>query len=76
MIYKLLYIPYDDTQITPSVDYNYWLKRLDTQLIEPTNQVPKNVRPKNKKREYKTLETSVLNSLMFPPFLVISQKVL
>ena len=25
-------------KITPSVDYNKWLKGLDTQLIEPTNQ--------------------------------------
>ena len=34
----LMYIPNDDTQkITPYVDYNQWLKRLDTQLTEPTN---------------------------------------
>ena len=32
---KLMYIPNDNT---PSVDYYYWLKRLDTQLNEPTNQ--------------------------------------
>ena len=25
-------------KITPFVDYNKWLKRLDTQLNEPTNQ--------------------------------------
>ena len=25
-------------KITPFVDYNYWLKRLDTQLYEQTNQ--------------------------------------
>ena len=25
-------------KITPYLDYNQWLKRLDTQLIEPTNQ--------------------------------------
>ena len=25
-------------KIIPSVDYNYWLKRLDTQLNEPANQ--------------------------------------
>ena len=31
-------IPYDDTQNYISVDYNYWLKRFDTQLNEPTNQ--------------------------------------
>ena len=31
---KLMYIPNNDTQITPSVYYNYWLKRYDTQLIK------------------------------------------
>ena len=42
---KLMYIPNNDT---PSVDNNKWLKRLDTQLIEATNQnltkVPKVVK--------------------------------
>ena len=28
----------DDTQNYPSLDYNQWLKRLNTQLNEPTNQ--------------------------------------
>ena len=32
------YIPNDDTQNYPSVDNNKWLKRLETQLNEPTNQ--------------------------------------
>ena len=34
-------------KITPSVDYNKWLKRKDTQLIEPTNQnsITKDVKP-------------------------------
>ena len=41
-------------RITPSVDYNgQWLKGLDTQLNEPTNnnsiKGPKVVKPKNKK---------------------------
>ena len=35
---KLLYIPNDYTQITHSVDNNKWLKRLNTQLDQPTNQ--------------------------------------
>ena len=30
---KLIYIP----KIIPSVNYNKWLKRMDTQLNEPTN---------------------------------------
>ena len=50
---KLMYIINDDTQIFPSVDYNEWFKRLDTQLIEPSNtnpiKVSKVVKPKNKK---------------------------
>ena len=32
---KLMYIPNDDIDYSY---YNYWLKRLDTQLNEPTNQ--------------------------------------
>ena len=42
----------DDKQITPSVYYNYWLNRLETQLNEQTNQnskVPKVVKSTNKK---------------------------
>ena len=38
-------------KIFPSVDYNWWLKPLDTQLNEATNQnsikVPKVVKPIN-----------------------------
>ena len=39
-------------KITPSVDYNQWLKRLYTQLIEPTDKISivlKVVKPMNKK---------------------------
>ena len=25
-------------KITPSVDYNFWMKRLETQVKEPTNE--------------------------------------
>ena len=50
---KMINIPNDDKQITPFVDYNQWLKRLGTQLNEPTNQnlmkVPKVGNPTNKK---------------------------
>ena len=36
-------------KIIVSVDYNKWLKGLDTELNEPTNQlVPKIVKPTNK----------------------------
>ena len=50
-----MYIPNDDTQIAPSVYHYKWLKSLDTQLYEPTNQnlmkVTKVVRPTNKKND-------------------------
>ena len=35
MAYKLKYIPNDNTQNSSSVDFNKWLKRLDTQLNQP-----------------------------------------
>ena len=35
---KLMYIINDDTQNSLFIDYNYWLKRLDTQPNEPTYQ--------------------------------------
>ena len=45
---KLIYIPNNDAQNYPSIDYNYLLKCLDNELNEPTNQnsikVPKVVR--------------------------------
>ena len=63
-----MYIPNDVTKINLSVDYNRWLKRLDAQLNEPTNQnlikVSKVVKAKEKKRFYKTLRTRVINSPM------------
>ena len=31
---KFKCLPNDETKITPSLDYNWWLKRLDTQLNE------------------------------------------
>ena len=34
---KLMYLPDDDTQNYPSVDYIYLLKRLDTELFGLTN---------------------------------------
>ena len=59
-------------KITPYVYYNWWLKRLDTQLNELTNKNSikflKVFKPKNN-NYYKTLGTSVLNSPMSPPSL-------
>ena len=50
---KLMCIPIMIHKINPSVDYNEWLKRLDTQLNETSNQnsiiVPKVDKPTNKK---------------------------
>ncbi len=44
--------------INSSVDYNWWLKRLDTKLNERTNQntvkVPKLLSKRIRKRYYKT----------------------
>ena len=60
-------------KIPSSVDYNYSLKRLDTQLNESTNQnslkVPKVVKQTNKKTFLKILRTSVINSPLSPSFL-------
>ena len=61
MAHKLIFIPNDDTL---SVDYNQWLKRLDTQLNKPTNQnsikSPKLLNQRIKKRYDKTLGTSII----------------
>ena len=59
-------------KISSSVDYDYWLKRLDTQLTEWINQnsleAPKVVNPTNEKTLLKTLGTSVINRLLSPSF--------
>ena len=53
---RLMYIPFpnDNKQITHPVDYNLWLKRLDTKINEQTNQnsmkVPKVINPLKKKK--------------------------
>ena len=60
---KLKYIPYDDTQITRSVDYNQWLKHLDTQLNDSTN---------HNYTLLTTLGTSVSNSPLSPPSLKLT----
>ena len=48
-----MYIPNKDTQNCLFQIFNYWLKRLDTQLSESTKQnslkVPKVVKPTNEK---------------------------
>ena len=74
MTNKLIYIRNDYTKLTNfSFDFIYWLKRLDSQLNEQTNQnsikVPKVVKQRYKKRYYKTLETIVINSPLYPPSL-------
>ena len=52
--------------IIPSVDKNQWLKRLETQFNEPTNQnsikAPKLLIQRIIKRNYKTFGTSVINN--------------
>ena len=61
-------------KIIPSVDYNYWLKRLNTQLSEPTNQnsikSPQSFLrslQRIRKHYHKTLGTKVINIPMSPP---------
>ena len=61
--------------IKPFVDYTWWLKPFDTQRNKPFNQ---NLKMSQKllgqriiKRYYKTLGTSVINSPMSPPSLVL-----
>ena len=48
---KLMYIPIMILKINHSVDYNYWLKRSDTLLNEPNNQIesPQSCKSTNKK---------------------------
>ena len=57
MANKLMYIPNEDTQNIPSVDKNQWLKRVNTQLNETTNQnslkPPKFLSQPIRKRNYK-----------------------
>ena len=63
-------------KIPSSIDYNFWLKRFNTQLNESSNQsllkVSKVVNTMKKKTLLKTLGTSVikLNSQLFPSFLI------
>ena len=73
-------------KITPSIDYNWWLERLDTQLNKPTNQnsfkVPNFVHQRIRKRYYKTLGTSVITdhcpslSLLYYTFLYFPESTL
>ena len=55
-------------KMNPSVDYNQWLKRMNTQLNEQTNQnsleSSKLLSQRIRKRFYKTLGTSVTNSTL------------
>ena len=66
-----MYIPNDITQNYP---FCRLLLVVYTQLNEPTNHnsidVPKFVKPENKKCCYKTLWTSAIDSPMSPPSLV------
>ena len=55
-------------KIIPSVDYNKWLKRLDTQLYKPSNQNElkslKLLGQRKRKRYYKTLVILILCCLI------------
>ena len=65
---KLVNIPNDYTQNYTFCRFQsvQWLKRLETELNEPTNRnsskVPKVINPLNEKRYHKVFGTSVTNS--------------
>ena len=72
---ELMYIPNDDTQIAPSLDYNKLLKCLKIQLNEPTNHnlkkiiFPKLIIQEITKHYRKTLGNIAINCPMSPPSL-------
>ena len=59
--------PMIKNKFTPSVDNNQWLKRLEFNFLN-SRKVSKVVKLTNKKRYYKFLGTSVINSPMSSPF--------
>ena len=70
MANKLMYTTNDDAQNHPSCRLQLVDKWLDTLMNESTNKnsikVPTVVKPTKKKRYYKTLGTSGINSSMSP----------
>ena len=68
---KLMYIPNDNTKITPSVSYNLRFKHVDTQFNKSTNQnslkSPKLLSQQISKRYYRTLGTSIKKQPIVPP---------
>ena len=67
---KLMCNPNDDIQIFPFCRLKLVVETFDTQLNERTNQTslksPKLLIQRIRKRYYKTLATSVINSPLFP----------
>ena len=63
--------PNDVHKITPSVDYNWWLKRFDNNLINKPIKINSR-KSSNKKTLSKTLGTSVIYSPMSPLFMSLS----
>ena len=70
MLEKLKFIP-NETENHPICRLELVLKRLNTQLNEPTNQYssPKLLSKRIRKCYYETLVTSVINSPLSPPSL-------
>ena len=58
--------PMMTNEITPSVDYNLWLKRLDIQLSN-SNSNSKLLSQRIRKQYYKNLGTSVINTAHSSP---------
>ena len=61
-------------KITSTVDYNVWLKRLGTELNEPTNlnfhKIPKVVKPTNNKTLLKYFWDYVISRPLSSSFLI------
>ena len=71
---KFMYIPNNEHKFTPSVDYDEWLKRLDTYLNEPSKQIVIKVHKIVKLTKtffYNTLGTRERNNLLSPSSLTL-----
>ena len=76
---KLMYIPNVNTESCASLDDYLCLKRFETHFNALTNKnslkSPKLLRQRIRKRYFKNLGTSVINSQMSPPSLYITVEV-
>ena len=69
MAYELMFLIMMLYKNTPYVVYNWWLKRLTTQINKPTNQLSIKVPKVDKPTNIKTLISNFEAHPMSPPFL-------